>query len=81
MCPLALGIYCHSSAAYEALKGFSILSPPANSSLQLYSGAFIYAPGASTACIADQVSCYVIYKEECRKLGKQRAARTWCTNF
>ena len=45
-----------SPAAYEALKGFGILSLPAKSTLQAYSGAFIHAPGASTACLADQVA-------------------------
>ena len=69
--PLALAVYTRSPAAYEALKGFGILSLPAKSTLQAYSGAFIHAPGASAACIADQVSRYVVYKEECRKLGKQ----------
>jgi len=53
MSSLALAIYCRSPAAYEALKGFSILSLPAKSTLQSYSGAFIHAPGASTACIAN----------------------------
>ena len=64
-------MYTRSPAAYEALKEFNILSLPAKSTLQAYSGAFIHAPGASAACLADQVAQYVVYKEECRKLGKQ----------
>ena len=53
------------------MKDFNILSLPAKSTLQAYSGAFIHAPGASTACIADQVSRFVVYKEECKEKGKQ----------
>jgi len=60
---VALVIYCRSPAAYKALKIFTILSLPAKSTLQSYSGAFIHAPGASSTCITDQVSCYVVYKE------------------
>ena len=67
----ALAIYSRSPAAYEALKGFDILRLPAKSTLQAYSGAFIHAPGVSTACIADQVSRYVVYKEESKKEGRQ----------
>ena len=53
------------------MKDFNILSLPAKSTLQAYSGAFIHAPGVSTACIVDQVSRYVVFKEECRESGKQ----------
>ena len=67
----ALAIYSRSPAAYEALKGFDILRLLAKSTLQAYSGAFNHAPGVSTACIADQVSRYVVYKEESKKEGRQ----------
>ncbi|XP_065894808.1 uncharacterized protein [Dysidea avara] len=67
---MALAIYCRSPAAYQALKDFNILSLPAKSTLQSYSGAFIHAPGASSACITDQVSRYVLFKEQCRLVGK-----------
>ena len=68
---VALAIYCRSPAAYKTLKDFNILSLPAKSTLQSYSGAFIHAPGASSTCITDQVSRYVVYKEQCRIAGKQ----------
>ena len=67
----ALAIYSRSPAAYEALKDFNVLSLPAKSTLQAYSDAFIHAPGASSACITDQVSRYVVYRAECREKGKQ----------
>ena len=56
---LALAIYTRSPAAYEALT------------LQSYSGAFINEPGASDRCISVQVSHYLAFKEEARKMGKQ----------
>ena len=68
---VALAIYCRSPAAYKALKDFNILSLPAKSTLQSYSGAFIHAAGVSSACIAGQVSRYVLFKEQCRLAGKQ----------
>ena len=67
---VALAIYCRSSAAYKALKDFNILSFPATSTLQSYSGAFLHSPGVSSACIADQVSHYMVLKEQCRLSGK-----------
>jgi len=33
--------------------------------MQAYTGAFMHAPGASNACIVDQVAQYVLFKEEC----------------
>lgn len=68
---VALAIYCRSPAVYKALKEFNILSLPAMSTLQSYSGAFIHAPGVSSACIDDQMPRYVVFKEECRMAGKQ----------
>ena len=68
---LALAIYTRSPAAYEALKEFDILKLPSKATLQSYSGSFIHEPGASARCISDQVSRYLVFKEECRRLGKQ----------
>ena len=59
---VALAVYIRSPAAYQALQSFSILKLPSKSTLQSYSEAFIHEPGASSACIADQVSCFVAYK-------------------
>ena len=58
---VALAIYIRSPAAYQVLQSFGILKLPSKSTLQSYSGAFIHEPGASTACIADQVSCFVAF--------------------
>jgi len=68
---LALAIYTRSPAAYVALKELDILKLPSKAILQSYSGSFIYEPGASARCISDQVSRYLVFKEECRRLGKQ----------
>jgi len=68
----ALAVYIRSPSAYEALKQFDILKLPAKSTLQAYTGAFIHDPGTNkTNCIAEQVSRYLVYKEECKQLGKQ----------
>ena len=69
----ALAIYTRSPAAYEALKDFDILKLPSKATLQSYTGAFIHEPGASARCISDQVSCYLAFNEESRKLGKQES--------
>ena len=66
-----MAIYIRIPSAYEALKQFNILKLPAKSTLQSYTGTFIHEPGASTTCIAEQVTHYLVYKEECRQLGKQ----------
>ena len=71
----ALAIYSRSPAAYEALKDFNVLSLLAKSTLQTYSGAFIHAPGASLACIADQVLRYLVYRAKCKEKGKQEPMR------
>jgi len=68
---LALAIYTCSPAAYEALKEFDILKLPSKATLQSYSGSFIHEPGASARCISDQVSRYLAFREECKRLGKQ----------
>jgi len=39
--------------------------------MQAYTGAFMHSPGASNICIVEQVSQYVLFKEECRKNGRQ----------
>ena len=49
----------------------NILSLPAKSTFQSYSGAFIHSPEVSSACIAGQVSRYVLFKEQSRLAGKQ----------
>ena len=64
-------MYTRSPAAYKALQSFGILKLPSKSPIQAYTGAFMHAPGATNVCIVDQVARYVIFKEECRKLGKQ----------
>lgn len=68
---VALAIYTRSPAANEALKEFGIFKLPSKATLQAYSGSFIHEPGASTVCIADQVSRYLAFKGECKKFGKQ----------
>ena len=68
---LALAIYTRSPAAYKALKEFNILKLPSKATLQSYSGAFIHESGASARCISVQVSRYLAFKEEARKMGKQ----------
>ena len=65
---VALAVYIRSPAAYQMLQRLKL---PSKSTLQSYLGAFIHEPGASTACIADQVSRFVAYKSKCLKLGKQ----------
>ena len=66
-----MAIYIRSPAAYQTLQSFGILKLPSKSTLQSYLGAFIHEPGASTACITDQVSHFVAYKSETVRLGKQ----------
>ena len=39
--------------------------------MQSYTGEFIHDPGVNTTCIAEHVVRYLVYKEECRQLGKQ----------
>ena len=68
---VALAVYTRSPAAYKALHSFGILKLPSRSTMQAYSGAFMHAAGANSACIVDQVARYVAFKEECRKNGKQ----------
>ncbi|XP_065888474.1 uncharacterized protein [Dysidea avara] len=68
---MALAIYTRSPAAYKALQSFEILKLPSKSTMQAYTGAFMHAPGASNVCIVEQVSQYVLFKEECRKNGRQ----------
>ena len=68
---VALAVYVRSPAAYKALEGFGILKLPSKSTMQAYTGAFIHEPGASSVCIADQVTRYLLFAEECRKAGKQ----------
>ena len=41
----ALAVYVRSPAAYEALKGFSLLQLPSKATLQAYTGAFLDEPG------------------------------------
>ena len=67
---IALATFTRSPAAYEALKGFDILQLPSRSLLQSYTGAFLHDPGTKSKCIADQVAQYVLFKDECKKLGK-----------
>lgn len=62
---VALAIYTRSPAAYKALQSFDILKLPSKATLQAYTGAFMHAPGASNACIVNQVVQYVLFKEEC----------------
>ena len=68
---VALAVYVRSPAAYKALEGFGILKLPSKSTMQAYTGAFIHEPGASSVCIGDQVTRYLLFAEECRKAGKQ----------
>ena len=68
---IALVVYTHSLAAYKALQSFGILKLPSKSTMQAYTGAFMHSPGASNACIVDQVTRYVAFKEQCCKAGKQ----------
>ena len=70
MITTALAVFTHSPAAYEALKSFEILQLPCRSTLQAYIGAFLHEPGASSHCIANQVSQYAILKNEQVKSGK-----------
>ena len=64
-------MYTRSPAAYKALQSFGILKLPSKSTMQAYTGAFMHSPGASNACIVDQVTRYVAFKEQCCKAGKQ----------
>ena len=68
---LALAVFTRSAAAYEALKSFKILQLPSRSTLQSYTGAFLHEAGASSSCIAGQVTNFMIYKDECLKNGKR----------
>ena len=70
MITTALAVFTRSPAAYEALKSFRILQLLCRSTLQAYTGAFLHEPGASSHCIASQVSQYVIFKNEQVKPGK-----------
>ena len=63
-------MYTRSPAAYEALKSFAMLQLPAKSTLQSYTGAFLHEPGASSQCIANQVTQYVIFRDESQKQGE-----------
>lgn len=42
---LALAVFVRSPAAYEALKGFSLMQLPSRSTLQAYTRAFLDEPG------------------------------------
>ena len=68
---VALAIYCHSPAAYKALKDFNILSLPAKSSAIIFRSIYSCS-GVSSACIADQMSHYVLFKEQSKLTGKQQ---------
>ena len=63
-------MYTRSPAAYEALKSFGVLQLPAKSTLQSYTGAFLRKPGASSQCVANQVTQYVIIRDESQKRGE-----------
>ena len=68
---LALAVYTRSTAAYDALKSFETLQLPLKATLQAYTGAFMHEPGARSEYIESQVTCYVLFKEQCRDGGKQ----------
>lgn len=57
------------TAAYEALKSFTILQLPSQSTLQAYTGAFLHEAGAS-ATIAKQMEMYEASIMKCKKEGK-----------
>ena len=69
--PLALAVYTRSPAVYKALQSFGILKLPSKSTMQAFTGTFMHSPGASNACIVDQVARYVAFKEQCCKASKQ----------
>ena len=53
------------------MKEFGILQLPCRCTLQSYVGTFLHPPGASSACLIDQVAQYVLFKEKAKSEGRQ----------
>ena len=63
-------MFVRSPAAYEALKSFGVLQLPARSTLQAYTGCFLYESGAAWESIAKQVEGYEQFKLSSKMSGK-----------
>ena len=61
---LALAVFVRSPSAYEALESFNIPQLPSRATLQSYTGAFLYEPGASSQSIAQQAKVYKSFQAE-----------------
>ena len=72
---IALAVYIRSPAAYEALKSFGILQLPCRSTLQAYTGAFLYEPGANSTCIEKQVAEFVLHCQKRVLDGKKESKK------
>uniref|UniRef100_A0A1X7U160 Uncharacterized protein n=1 Tax=Amphimedon queenslandica TaxID=400682 RepID=A0A1X7U160_AMPQE len=72
---IALAIYVRSPAAYEALKSFDILQLQCRSTLQVFTGAFLHEPGASSSCIEKQVAEFVPHCQRTVLQGKKESMK------
>ena len=72
---IALAVYIRSPAAYEALKSFGILQLPCRSTLQAYTGAFLYEPGANSTCIEKQEAEFVLHCQKRVLDGKKESKK------
>ena len=66
---IALAIFTHSPAAYEALKGYQILNLPSVPSLKQFTAANKQAPGLNLPHLHDAKQTYTAYKKERREQG------------
>ena len=66
---IALAIFTHSPAGYEALKGYQILNLPSVASMKQFTAANKQAPGLNLPHLHDAKQTYAAYKVERREQG------------